>query len=115
MSELEGANETDSPAVKTEMSTKEVEKLEEAKLKAKYPLGNKPLSGHSAFLQKRLAKGQKFFDSGDYNMARQKPPPPRTTPPTIPAYGTGETIPTPETVPVRKTSIIQPKYPSTAT
>lgn len=39
------------------MSSKEVEKLEEAKLKAKYPLGNKPLSGHSAFLQKRLAKG----------------------------------------------------------
>lgn len=39
------------------MSSKEVEKLEEAKLKAKYPGGNKPLSGHSAFLQKRLAKG----------------------------------------------------------
>ncbi len=28
--------------------------------------------GHSTFLQKRLAKGQKFFDSGDYQMAKQK-------------------------------------------
>lgn len=40
------------------MSSREVEKMEEAKLKAKFPMGvNKPLSGHSAFLQKRLAKG----------------------------------------------------------
>lgn len=40
------------------MTTSEVEKLEEAKLKAKYPLaGGGPLSGHSSFLQKKLAKG----------------------------------------------------------
>ncbi|GAU95665.1 hypothetical protein RvY_07248 [Ramazzottius varieornatus] len=26
----------------------------------------------SSFLQKRLQKGQKFFDSGDYNMAKSK-------------------------------------------
>lgn len=127
------------------MSSKDVERLEEAKLKAKFPMAaNKPLSGHSAFLQKRLAKGvsiyvifimiahfticivilyylinslsfqQKFFDSGDYNMARQKQAP-RNAPAAIPGYGTGETIPTPETVPVRKTSIIQPKFPSSAT
>ncbi len=29
------------------------------------------MAGHSAFLQKRLAKGQKYFDSGDYQMAKQ--------------------------------------------
>jgi len=40
------------------MSSKEVEDAEVAKLKAKFAVpGNKPLSGHSAFLQKRLAKG----------------------------------------------------------
>ncbi|KAL0279202.1 UNVERIFIED_CONTAM: hypothetical protein PYX00_000809 [Menopon gallinae] len=116
MSELEGTNEAEISTVKTEqMSSKDVERLEEAKLKAKFPMAaNKPLSGHSAFLQKRLAKGQKFFDSGDYNMARQKQAP-RNAPAAIPVYGTGETIPTPETVPVRKTSIIQPKFPSSAT
>ena len=30
------------------------------------------MGGHSAFLQKRLQKGQKYFDSGDYQMAKQK-------------------------------------------
>lgn len=30
------------------------------------------------------------------------------------AFGTGETIPTPETVPARKTSIIQPKFASSS-
>lgn len=45
-----------------QMSNKEVEQMEEAKLKARFPLaGNKPLSGHSAFLQKRLAKGVSVF------------------------------------------------------
>lgn len=45
------------------MSPHEVEKMEEAKLKAKYsvgiggPNGGRPIAGHSAFLQKRLAKG----------------------------------------------------------
>lgn len=48
----------------------EIEKSEEAKLKAKYPQAAN--RGHSAFLlQKKLAKGQKFFDSGDYQMAKQ--------------------------------------------
>ncbi|KAK3572323.1 hypothetical protein QTP86_030215 [Hemibagrus guttatus] len=46
-------------------------RTEEAKLKAKYPsLGQKP--GGSDFLMKRLQKGQKYFDSGDYNMAKAK-------------------------------------------
>lgn len=40
------------------MTANEVEKLEEAKLKAKFPIASGfPLSGHSAFLQKKLAKG----------------------------------------------------------
>lgn len=30
-------------------------------------------------------------------------------------FGTGDTIPTPETVPARKTSIIQPKFNSSST
>jgi len=36
-------------------SQQEIEKLEEAKLKARYPKAMQPMSGHSAFLQKRLA------------------------------------------------------------
>ncbi|KAF5294730.1 hypothetical protein FQA39_LY00214 [Lamprigera yunnana] len=101
-----------------QMSAHEVEKLEEEKLKAKYATGiggsnvGRPIGGHSAFLQKRLAKGQKFFDSGDYQMAKQKmgginKPPLKVAGPVNP-YTTGEAIPTPETVPARKTSIIQP-------
>ncbi|XP_013149575.1 PREDICTED: alpha-endosulfine [Papilio polytes] len=94
---------------------KEVEKLEEAKLKAKFPnaILGKGSGGHSAFLQKRLAKGQKFFDSGDYQMAKQRPSnlagPFKA--PAVPAkLPTGDAIPTPDTVPLRKTSIIQPKF-----
>ena len=94
---------------------KELEKLEEAKLKAKFPnavLGRGP-SGHSAFLQKRLAKGQKFFDSGDYQMAKQRPgnlSAPFKAPAAPSKLPTGDAIPTPDTVPIRKTSIIQPKF-----
>lgn len=45
-----------------QMTSYDVEKLEEEKLKAKYPGGlggnaGRNVSGHSAFLQKRLAKG----------------------------------------------------------
>uniref|UniRef100_A0A8C5VAN5 cAMP-regulated phosphoprotein 19 n=1 Tax=Microcebus murinus TaxID=30608 RepID=A0A8C5VAN5_MICMU len=51
---------------------KEMEdKLKRQNLKARYPhLGQKP--GGSDFLRKRLQKGQKYFDSGDYNMAKAK-------------------------------------------
>jgi len=90
-----------------ELSSKEIEKLEEAKLKAKYPSAVRPMGGHSAFLQKRLAKGQKYFDSGDYQMAKQKVPTSVTRLPPVLAQSTGDAIPTPESVPVRKTSIIQ--------
>lgn len=41
-----------------QLSSNDIEKLEEAKLKAKFPNAiGRPISGHSAFLQKRLAKG----------------------------------------------------------
>lgn len=113
--------------------------MEEEKLKAKYPaaaamggLRNGP-AGHSAFLQKRLQKGvglviasifiakylifyyylkQKYFDSGDYQMAKQKGGGIKQV--FANKVTTGDAIPTPESVPVRKTSIIQPcsKYPS---
>ena len=97
----------------------------------------------------RLAKGQKYFDSGDYQMAKQKNRlpgagtpgtvmaltpaasmagapgapgsvaassgggPSRLTIPTglgQPPPATGDTIPTPELVPMRKTPIIQPLH-----
>lgn len=85
-------------------------KQEEEKLKEKYPhavggLGGRP-GGHSAFLQKRLQKGQKYFDSGDYQMAKQKTGGIKQI--FANKVPTGEAIPTPESVPVRKTSIIQP-------
>jgi hypothetical protein len=48
------------------------EKVEEAKLKAKYPAMNMRGGGHSQFLQRRLQHRQKFFDSGDYNVAKSK-------------------------------------------
>ncbi|XP_014250570.1 cAMP-regulated phosphoprotein 19 [Cimex lectularius] len=98
---------------KQELTSSEIEKNEEAKLKAKFPQAvGGGLGGHSAFLQKKLAKGQKYFDSGDYQMARQNIPTSKkqALQSNIFSFGTGETIPTPESVPVRKTSIIQPKF-----
>jgi len=119
-----------------------IERAEEEKLRAKYPKApaNKPMpptgpvgggpggaaaaggGGHSAFLQKRLAKGQKYFDSGDYQMGlqnKQKGPRGMGGRLTIPVQGglshpsTGDTIPTPDTVPARKLSIIQPQHDHT--
>lgn len=54
---------------------------------------------------------QKYFDSGDYQMAKQKPANKSRMPPLL-AQPTGEAIPTPESVPVRKTSIIHSKLTS---
>ncbi|XP_055594899.1 alpha-endosulfine [Uranotaenia lowii] len=93
-----------------QQSVSELEKQEEAKMKAKYGGnvglgGPRGLGGHSAFLQKRLQKGQKYFDSGDYQMAKQKGGGVKQV--FANKVPTGEAIPTPETVPVRKTSIIQ--------
>jgi len=94
-------------------TTAEIEKIEEEKLKAKYTFGGaaggggagRP-GGHSAFLQKRLQKGQKYFDSGDYQMAKQKGGGIKQV--FANKVSTGDAIPTPETIPARKTSIIQP-------
>ncbi|XP_034241532.1 cAMP-regulated phosphoprotein 19 isoform X2 [Thrips palmi] len=97
---------------KENMTSKDIEHLEEAKLKAKFPMAaNRP--AHSAFLQKRLLKGQKYFDSGDYQMAKQSTQPSNLAKPRPPPFipiQTGEEIPTPESVPARKTSIIQPSH-----
>ncbi|XP_073999009.1 endosulfine alpha [Rhodnius prolixus] len=106
--QMESENNEDNPK---QVSAKNIEKLEEAKLKAKYPLAGG--AGHSAFLQKKLAKGQKYFDSGDYQMARQTSnvaAKTRQVQAPIFNFGTGDAIPTPESVPIRKTSIIQPKF-----
>lgn len=72
--------------------------------------GRPGTGGHSAFLQKRLQKGQKYFDSGDYQMAKQKPGGGGLAKQIFAnkSVPTGEAIPTPESVPIRKTSIIQP-------
>ncbi|XP_063301766.1 cAMP-regulated phosphoprotein 19 [Pelobates fuscus] len=85
------------------------EKAEEAKLKARYPhLGPKP--GGSDFLRKRLTKGQKYFDSGDYNMAKAK-----IKNKQLPAAApdktevTGDHIPTPQDLPQRKPSLVASK------
>jgi hypothetical protein len=114
-----------------------IEREEEKKLRAKYPQARGPLGGHGggplggggvsgggpsggpSFLQKRLGKGgQKYFDSGDYQMAKQKNRlpgggiggPRLAMPPMSSGPSTGDTIPTPELVPHRKTSIIQPLH-----
>ncbi|XP_030571990.1 cAMP-regulated phosphoprotein 19-like [Drosophila novamexicana] len=74
-----------------------LEKIEEDKLNCKYPNNIHVPGGHSSFLEKRLQKKPKFFDSGDYQMAKQKFNSSKALFDT-----TGEAIPTPETVPVRK-------------
>ncbi|XP_035668075.1 cAMP-regulated phosphoprotein 19-like [Branchiostoma floridae] len=88
------------------------EQAEEAKLKAKYPaLGHQQRPGGSDFLRKRLQKGPKYFDSGDYNMAlaKTKKVPIRGNGARLqqpnPKEVTGDTIPTPDNVPARKPSL----------
>ncbi|ROL54647.1 cAMP-regulated phosphoprotein 19 [Anabarilius grahami] len=85
------------------------EKAEEARLKARYPLlGTRP--GGSDLLRKRLQKGQKYFDSGDYNMAKAKMKNKQL--PTAAAEKeeiTGDHIPTPQDLPQRKQSLVASK------
>jgi hypothetical protein len=103
----EGKQENVTPAAPD--SPHELEKKEEEKLHQRYPTQSiRPMAGHSAFLQKRLAKGQKYFDSGDYQMAKQtgKGKTPRTMPPIL--SNVPSEIPTPDAVPSRKTSLVQP-------
>ncbi|XP_077989015.1 alpha-endosulfine-like [Glandiceps talaboti] len=87
------------------------EQVEEAKLKAKYPMAQRP--GGSDFLRKRLQKGR-YFDSGDYNMAKQtakqkNTPPSNEKLPLPPQLQTGDTIPTPNDIPQRKSSLMTSK------
>lgn len=85
------------------------EMAEEAKLKARYPsLGHKP--GGSDLLRKRLQKGQKYFDSGDYNMAKAKIKNKQLpTATTEKVEITGDHIPTPQDLPPRKPSLVLSK------
>merc|ERR1712243_341752 len=115
MASHENRNEVqvEAPAISQEpakpsLSAQEIEKQEEDKLKSRY--NARPMTGHSAFLAKRLAKGQKYFDSGDYQMAKQqKAVPPSTAKvaaavtPSVPLLGqsTGAAIPTPDSVPTQ--------------
>ncbi|XP_007883643.1 alpha-endosulfine [Callorhinchus milii] len=85
-----------------------LEQAEEAKLKAKYPVLGRP--GGSEFLMKRLYKGQKYFDSGDYNMAKAKMKNkqlPASDPDKNPV--TGDHILTPKDLPQRKSSLVTSK------
>ncbi|KAM9352066.1 cAMP-regulated phosphoprotein 19-like [Symphorus nematophorus] len=106
--DVEGTMASDEPQ---EMEDKVIspEKAEEAKLKARYPnIGVKP--GGSDLLRKRLAKGQKYFDSGDYNMAKAKMKNKQLpSAPTEKTEITGGHIPTPQDLPQRKTSIVASK------
>uniref|UniRef100_A0A0X3Q032 Alpha-endosulfine n=1 Tax=Schistocephalus solidus TaxID=70667 RepID=A0A0X3Q032_SCHSO len=87
------------------------EEEQELKFKSKYP-GLAQKGAGSLLLQKRLNRGHKFFDSGDYNVARAKILQHKATPAQAQAdeemlhESTGEVIATPESVPaVRKKSM----------
>lgn len=60
-------NEVDEDKLDDTSKQRQIELEEERKLKARHPCIQRP---GSEFLQKRLQRGQKYFDSGDYNMAK---------------------------------------------
>ncbi|XP_040842775.1 cAMP-regulated phosphoprotein 19-like [Ochotona curzoniae] len=106
------APETASAEEQKEMEDKVIssEKAEEAKLKARYPLlGQKP--GGSDFLRKRLQKGQKYFDSGDYNKMAKAKMKNKQLPAAAPdkMEVTGNHIPTPQDLPQWKPSLVASK------
>uniref|UniRef100_A0A3B4AAS1 Uncharacterized protein n=1 Tax=Periophthalmus magnuspinnatus TaxID=409849 RepID=A0A3B4AAS1_9GOBI len=109
MTEVREGDQTGEREKEREKKMISLEKAEEAKLKARYPnLGNKP--GGSDLLRKRLQKGQKYFDSGDYNMAKAKIKN-KQLPTAAPekAEITGDHIPTPQDLPQRKPSLVASK------
>ena len=71
---------------------------------SKGPRGCFAGKGHYTFLQKRLTKGHRYFDSGDYQMAKQIPTSQVASLPVLDEPPTGDEIPTPNTVPKRKIS-----------
>ncbi|ESP00666.1 hypothetical protein LOTGIDRAFT_149783 [Lottia gigantea] len=85
---------------------KTVEQNEEARLRSKYP---NLKGGGSAILQKRLINKGKYFDSGDYNMAKAKLNNPKKplnqSEKFLIEESVGEAIPTPENLPARKASL----------
>ncbi|XP_012783234.2 cAMP-regulated phosphoprotein 19-like [Ochotona princeps] len=88
------------------------EEAEEAKLQARYPHQG-PKSGGSDCLRKQLQKGQKYFDSGDYNTvkAKMKNKQLRATAPdkTDKTEITGDHIPTPQELCQQKTALVASK------
>ncbi|KAM7541245.1 hypothetical protein Aperf_G00000032739 [Anoplocephala perfoliata] len=95
------------------------EQIAEEKLKAKYP--NFGAQGH-LILQKRLNRNVKYFDSGDYNMAKARcnnsqkagvlKAHPASAIPELPAdiiaaQQTGDTIPTPDNVPAFRRKAVE--------
>ena len=83
---------------------KEQKKEEEANDSSS--ISPKPGDGYSSFLRKQiLARGHRFFDSGDYQMAKQKNENQHDNSSTFVSQSTGNEIPTPDTVPKRKVSI----------
>ncbi|KAK3710032.1 hypothetical protein QZH41_012424 [Actinostola sp. cb2023] len=77
---------------------------EEEKFRSKFP-GRKPTT--TDVMRKRLQKGGvKYFDSGDYNMAKSNEKKgPTSRPPHLDVLGIGRGIPTPDKIPHRKTSV----------
>ncbi|TGZ75605.1 hypothetical protein CRM22_000250 [Opisthorchis felineus] len=90
--------------------SKEFERMEEEKLKKKYPgLETKA----SALLQRRLSKNAKYFDSGDYNMAKTHASNQDLTNNAREVL-TGQTIPKPENIPtLRNKTSVNLRYRST--
>ncbi|CAK8694493.1 cAMP-regulated phosphoprotein 19-A-like [Clavelina lepadiformis] len=82
-----------------------IERQQEEMLKSKYP--NLKPKGGSSLLQKRMQQKTKYFDSGDYNMARAKMKSKQEPPPEVKQLNqvTGDHMPTPDEIPrVRKQS-----------
>lgn len=82
------------------------EKMQEEPPKSipKYPHAIRPLNGHHELLQRRLSKGQKYFDSGDYQMAKQGGKGKQWALPHSTLQPAHLEIPTPESIPVRKSN-----------
>uniref|UniRef100_A0A1B0FMY1 Uncharacterized protein n=1 Tax=Glossina morsitans morsitans TaxID=37546 RepID=A0A1B0FMY1_GLOMM len=75
-------------AQEEQVNMNKLQQLEVEALQLKYP---GTTENTTAFLHKSLQKGQKFFDSGDYQMAKQKCG-------VINGVTVGHEIPTPETL-----------------
>lgn len=97
---------------KNEQQTeRQAQLVEESKFKSKYPGKTRP--GGALVFQKRQKKGQVYFDSGDYYMAKEKGQKVVLQGlPTILQNHTGMVIATMESLPPRKPSPLQSKLAS---